>query len=64
MKVEKQVSLEKLYAKETLESGGFDHSAMKSKTSSLKVVNWRTWPITSQGMDFSKGYCAWSPFSA
>lgn len=32
----------------TGECGGFDQSAMKSEVSSLKVVNWHTWPITTQ----------------
>lgn len=44
--------------------GDFDHSAMKSEVSSLKVVNWRTWPITPQHSNFSKGRGTWSSHSA
>lgn len=42
----------------------FDHSAMKSEVSSLKVVNWHTWQITTQYCDFSKGHVTWSLHSA
>lgn len=42
----------------------FDHSAMKSEVSSLKAVNWHTWPITTQYCDFSKGHVTWSLQSA
>lgn len=47
----------------TGESGGFDHSAMKSEASSLKVVNWCTWPITFLHGCIFKGYCVCSLFS-
>lgn len=37
----------------TGECSGFDHPAMKSEVTSLEVVNWHSWAITSQCSDFS-----------
>lgn len=46
----------------TGECGSFDHPAIKSEVSSLEVVNWHSWAITSQRCDFAKA-TTWSPFS-